>query len=128
MEPRYLIDTNVIIEYLSNSLPLKSQKWLTKIIDNQFNISVIVGMEVLGHHSVDDSIDDFMNLANLIDINHEVYFKTIEIRKNHKIKLPDAIIAGTCLAYNYTLITRNENDFKSIIGLNYINPYSLQVK
>jgi predicted nucleic acid-binding protein len=126
MEQNYLIDTNVLIEYLGDNLPFESKKWVNEVIDKQFNISVIVGMEVLGHPNVDDVVNEFMSLANVIDINSEVYFKTIEIRKKHKIKLPDAIIASTCLVYNYTLVTRNSSDFNSIEGLNQINPYSLQ--
>lgn len=127
MEQRFLIDTNVLIEYIGNSLPLETKKWVDEIIDQQFNISVIVGMEVLGHPNVDDVVHDFMSLANVIDINKEVYYKTIEIRKNHKIKLPDAIIASTCLVYNYTLVTRNVSDFKSIEGLNHFNPHTLHI-
>ena len=125
MEQKYLIDTNVLIEYLSDNLPLESKKWVDEIIDIQFNISVIVGMEVLGHPNVDEVVNEFMSLANVVDINSEVYFKTIEIRKNHKIKLPDAIIASTCLVYNYTLVTRNSRDFNSIEGLNQFNPYTI---
>ena len=125
MEQRYLIDTNVLIEYLGNTLPIETKKWVDEIIDQQFNISVIIGMEVLGHPNVNDVVHDFMSLANVIDINKEVYYKTIEIRKNHKIKLPDAIIASTCLVYNYTLVTRNTFDFKSIQGLTHFNPHTL---
>jgi predicted nucleic acid-binding protein len=125
MEQKYLIDTNILIEYLGNTLPTESKDWVSKIIDHQFNISVIVGLEVLGHPKADSVVCDFINLANVIEINKDVYTKTIEIRKNHKIKLPDAIIAGTCLVYDFTIVTRNTSDFKNIKGLNYFDPYTL---
>lgn len=48
---------------------------------------------------------------------------TIEIRKKYKIKLPDAIIAGTALTYSLTLVTRNTKDFDKIEGLSVINPH-----
>ncbi|MBI1193471.1 MAG: PIN domain-containing protein [Bacteroidetes bacterium] len=51
--------------------------------------------------------------------------KTAEIRKTYNIKLPDAIIAATSLAYDLTLLTRNTADFKNIIGVNVINPHDL---
>lgn len=41
------------------------------------------------------------------------------------VKTPDAIIAGTALTFNYTLITNNEKDFASIKGLKIINPYKI---
>ena len=49
-----------------------------------------------------------------------------EIRKAHKIKLPDAVIAATELAYDLILMTRNISDFKKIEELNLINPHQAQ--
>ncbi|MVN21709.1 PIN domain-containing protein [Mucilaginibacter arboris] len=45
--------------------------------------------------------------------------------KGKKIKTPDAIIAATALAYDYTLITNNEKDFFAIAGLRIVNPAKL---
>ena len=39
------------------------------------------------------------------------------------MKLPDAIIAATALNNNWTLVTRNEKDFKNI-NLDIYNPFS----
>ncbi|MFY8003432.1 MAG: PIN domain-containing protein [Chitinophagaceae bacterium] len=50
---------------------------------------------------------------------------TAELRKNFKIKLPDAIIAATAIVNELTLITRNTNDFKHINILRTINPWVL---
>lgn len=35
----------------------------------------------------------------------------------------DAIIAGTALVYNLTVVTRNVADFSSIIELKLLNPF-----
>ena len=59
----------------------------------------------------------------VFELEKEIKFKTAEIRKAHKIKLPDAIIAATALAYDLTLLTRNVIDFNDIEGLNLINPH-----
>jgi len=48
---------------------------------------------------------------------------TIELRKEYKIKLPDALIAAPALHYRLGLITRNTFDFKKIDGLEVINPH-----
>ena len=48
--------------------------------------------------------------------------KTIEIRKQAKIKLPDAIIAASALVNNAVLVTANVKDFKMIDGISIINP------
>ncbi|TDB61346.1 PIN domain-containing protein [Arundinibacter roseus] len=50
--------------------------------------------------------------------------KTIEIRRKHKIKLPDAIIAATALVHHLTLVTNNVSDFARIENLLVVNPFA----
>lgn len=52
-----------------------------------------------------------------------INYKTADIRKKHKIKLPDAIIAATALVYELSLVSRYVYDFKNINGLQLINPW-----
>ena len=59
----------------------------------------------------------------VIELEQPVKLKTAEIRKAHKLKLPDAIIAATALVYDLTLLSRNVADFKNIVGLKMINPW-----
>jgi len=66
---------------------------------------------------------DFINRVTIFNLEDAIKYKTVEIRKVHKIKLPDAIIAATALIYNLILITRNIKDFKDIILVTQlINP------
>jgi len=53
-----------------------------------------------------------------------VKLKTAEIRKQHSIKLPDAIIAATAVIYGLILVTRNTKDFVNIDGLQVVNPWT----
>ena len=66
-----------------------------------------------------------MENATILPLDRVVSDKTIEIRKNHKIKLPDAIIAATALVHNFNLATRNIKDFKKIDGLELVNPFEM---
>lgn len=68
---------------------------------------------------------DFVDSSNVFDLNDDVVRKTIELRKNHKIKLPDAIIAATALIYDLTVLTRNTTDFNKISGLVLNNVFDL---
>lgn len=61
----------------------------------------------------------------IIPLNEDIIKATISIRKEHKIKTPDAIIAATAVVFGYTLITRNTKDFKRINNLKIINPFSI---
>ena len=59
----------------------------------------------------------------VLPITEEISDKTIELRKDYKIKLPDALIAATALVYNFTLVSRNVSDFKRIVGLNCVDAH-----
>jgi hypothetical protein len=55
MGKEYLIDTNVLIEYIGDLLPEKTYSFVSGIIDKQFTISVInkiEGLEVLNPNEV----------------------------------------------------------------------------
>lgn len=122
MGARYLIDSNILIKYQGSLLPEPVLSEISTIVDEDFNISIISELEVLGHTSVDDNMKEFIRLANVHNITNEVKELTIEIRKNYRSNLPDAIIAATAMANKFTLVTQNIRDFKNIAGLSIYNP------
>lgn len=67
----------------------------------------------------------FIQIATIYTLDHGIVEKTITLRQQHKIKIPDAVIAAAALVYGLSLITRNLSDFKNIAGLAVINPHSL---
>ncbi|MBW4891472.1 type II toxin-antitoxin system VapC family toxin [Mucilaginibacter sp. HMF5004] len=128
-QPQYLIDTNVIIDYLGHKLTPSGSLFMDNIIDNVPNVSVISKIEVLGFNAPDEHYQllvNFMNDALVLDLTSEIVDVSIAIRKKHKTKLPDAIIAATAKFYGFTLISRNTSDFKNIEGLTVIDLYKLQ--
>jgi len=125
MGVRYLIDSNSLIEFQANLLPEKGQLFVSKAVDESFNISIINEIEVLGHKSSTPELEEFISLANILDLSSEIAKATVELRKNHRIKLGDAIIEATAMVNGFTLITRNTTDFKNIKGLNVLNPFEI---
>ena len=125
MGKRFLIDSNTLIEYLAKTLPTNGQLFVASIIDEEFNISFVNKIEVLGHPSAGKEITEFINLANVFDVTTAIIDKTIEIRRAYKTKIPDALIAATALVYDLTLISRNLSDFIKIPGLQVFNPHSI---
>jgi predicted nucleic acid-binding protein len=124
----YLIDTNAIIDYLGNRMPASGMTFMNQVIDATPAVSVITKIETLSFTAPDPHYQillDFMNDANIFALSDAIVDLSINIRKAYKIKLPDAIIAATALAYNLTLITRNTKDFDSIDGLALVNPFDL---
>jgi hypothetical protein len=128
MGQKFLIDSNTIIDLIANRLTQTAANFVYPIFDEDFTISVITKIEVLGFNEVPHKIallEELISNANIIQLTDNVTNKTIEIRRNKKMKLGDAIIAATALTHNLTLITRNATDFKNIPNLNIINPDEL---
>lgn len=123
MGKRYLIDSNVIIDFIGKLLPAYSQTQISDIIDKNFNISIITKIEIIGHPSANIALSNFIGSANIILLNEDIIEQTIQLRKNHKIKIPDAIVGATAMVNNLTLVTRNMQDFKRIQGLKSEDPW-----
>jgi len=126
MEQEYLIDTNAVIDYLDDKLPEDKAILIDEI---SIQISVVTRMELLGWSNASNHqlliLQKFVDASIVYNLEEPVIVKTIDLRKIHKIKLPDAIIAATALVYNLTLVTRNIDDFKGIDGLGLMNPHQI---
>ena len=70
-------------------------------------------------------LQDSINNETVFGLEESIIVKTIAIRKNYGIKLPDAIIAATALAHGLILMTRNIKDFVTILDLQVLNPHEL---
>jgi len=125
---QYLIDTNIISDYFSDSLPLAGSSLLDSIIDATPNLSIITQIELLCWNTdaqTEQNIKNFIADSIVLGINPEVIAHCVALRKNKKIKTPDAIIAATALAFDFTLITNNEKDFIHIQSLKLLNPHKV---
>jgi len=128
MGQRFLIDTNVIIDYTSNLIPGNGTAFVENIFNTAFNTSVVVKIEVLGYNDAPAKmqlLEEFLSSATIFPLDDAVTQKTIELRRIKKIKLGDAVIAATALVYGLIIITRNTADFNNITGLTCINPHTL---
>lgn len=124
----YLIDSNVLIDYVAERFNPQQLLKLDNIFDMELNVSVITKIETLGFNAPtheEKKMLQFFSLANILPLNDDIVQLTIDIRKTIKLKTPDAIIAATALAYNLPLLSRNTADFKNIAGLTVIDPHGL---
>ena len=113
---RVLIDTNIAIALLNGD------EKLADLFDGKdVHISFITELELLCKPGLKISekkdIQSFIDDCTILEINSSIKEITISIRQSNKIKLPDAIIAATCIYWNLPFFTRDD-DFKSIKGLN----------
>ncbi|HMM43500.1 MAG TPA: type II toxin-antitoxin system VapC family toxin [Thermomicrobiales bacterium] len=108
-----VLDTNVVLYLLGNSLakPLPG---------GPYSVSVITEMELLSYPSLTDieeqRIRDLLASVAIIELSLEIREAAIRIRREHRLKLPDAIIAGTAIATNLELLT-NDRRFARVPDL-----------
>lgn len=121
-------DTNTVIYYLQQQFSPSAEKFMDKLVNEARPvIASITEIELLCWKSATEKdlevLHNFIDDALVIELEQPIKYKTADIRKKHKIKLPDAIIAATALVYELTLVSRNISDFKNIEGLQLINPW-----
>lgn len=115
MSGKLLLDTNVIIYALNDGLLLPPAHYCASIISE---------MELFSYPQLTDSehknITNLLSHFQILNIDDEVKKRTIEIRKNYKIKLPDSIICATAMVHNATLIT-HDKQLSKISGLDILS-------
>ncbi|MCE7042994.1 type II toxin-antitoxin system VapC family toxin [Dyadobacter sp. CY312] len=125
---QYLIDNNVISHYFSELLSENGMLFIAQILDQTPNVSVITEIEALSWVNPDKSkealIREFISDANVFPLTPAIVKSCVKIRRNRKIKTPDAIIAATAIVHNLILIS-NDDHFKGIEGLQLIDSQSL---
>ena len=105
-----VFDTNILVDYL-NGIPA-AQRELEQY--EEVAISIVTWMEVLA--GADDAQEeavarDFLSRFNLQPLGKTVAERAIKIRRQYKLKLPDAIIWATATELGRMLVTRNTRDF-----------------
>jgi predicted nucleic acid-binding protein len=120
-----LLDTNIVIYACQ-----PGGGWLTSWTSHpDAAIASVTRIEALGFAGIspeeETAILDFVNASPTYALDDEVIEQAIQLRQQKKMKLGDAIIAATAVAYNIPLVTRNEDDFKHIPGLDLRNPFAI---
>ena len=116
----YLIDANVIANFTSVKFSEKAMSFLAEVIDETPNISIITKIEALSWRSAiireEATIQSFVNYSNVIALSDMIVDECIIIRRNIRIKTPDAIIAATAIVNDFILLT-SDADFNRIPNL-----------
>ncbi len=126
---KYIWDTNIVIYFLQQQFPHLAEKFMDALLrESRPAISAITEIELLCWKTITakdlEILHSFINDVQVIELEQPIKYKTADIRKKYKIKLPDAIIAATAIVYELSLITRNVSDFENIEELKLINPWN----
>ena len=105
-----LFDTNIIIDFLANRSEafLEADRYSVHAISRVTWIEVLVGADGLATAL---GFKDFMRRFEIIELDPAVAQLTVAIRREHRLKLPDAIVWASAQHTNALLVTRNTKDF-----------------
>jgi predicted nucleic acid-binding protein len=121
ISPSFILDTNIALYHLSGQLQ-------DNLPTGKYFVSVITEMELLSYPSLrsteEQQIQRFLAQLQILNLTESIKQTAIELRKQNRLKLPDAIIAATAFDLNATLLT---NDLK-LAQISIINVQSLSLK
>jgi len=126
MSQRVLIDTDVLID-VSRGI-----EGTLALLDNTaaiatLAVSVITQMELMvgcRNKSEQQILERFLSRFEVIHINESISTQAIKLlrqyRLSHGLLIPDALIAATALVTGYPLLSKNQNDYRFIQGINLL--------
>ena len=106
-----VFDTNILIDYLNGEeAALKElSHYQSKLISVITYIEVLVGA---GNDQEEVVIRSFLASFELKQLTADIAERAIKIRKEHRMKIPDAIVYATAQEEGCILVTRNTKDLK----------------
>jgi len=89
----------------------------------QIYISFITEIELYAYHSSNplakQVLDGFIKAVNVVNINEAIKHRTIEVRRDYKLKLPDSIIAASAMVESAPFVTADKG-FKKLTELSIV--------
>jgi len=125
---KYLLDTNILIYYF-NGEPIVRHIFADILAGNAIGYYCpLTWVELLCYTSLSESeanqIRIFLRRLASVALTEAVLDSAAEIRRDYRLKLPDALIAACAIQEGGTLVTRNIEDFRKIIGLTMWDPFT----
>ncbi|WEF28022.1 type II toxin-antitoxin system VapC family toxin [Klebsiella aerogenes] len=118
-----LFDTNILIDLFSGR---REAQQALEAWPLQNAISLITWMEVMvgaKKYHQEQRTRIALRSFNIIDVSHDIAERSVDLRQEYRMTLPDAIILATAQIHRLELITRNTKDFADLPGV--VIPYEL---
>jgi predicted nucleic acid-binding protein len=104
-----LFDTNILIDFL-NAIPQAREELA---LYDERAISIITWMEVMigADAGVESQTRSFLDTFTIVPLGNQVAERAVMLRREHRIKLPDAVVWASADTHSMLLVTRNTKDF-----------------
>lgn len=104
-----LFDTNILIDFLRGVPAARDElgRYESRAI------SIVTWMEILAGAPMptDRRTRDFLDGFTLIALDDKVAFRAVTLQRQHRLKLPDAIVWASAQVGGMLLVTRDVKDF-----------------
>ena len=116
-----VLDTNAVLYFLGGRLA-------QSLPQADFYVSVITEMELLSYPLLksdeEAEIYSFLSNISIVNLNQEIKQSAIALRRQYRVKLPDAVVAATAQHLKAELFT---NDLK-MLGIPFLSAKALTLK
>jgi hypothetical protein len=104
-----LFDTNILVDYLNGVGEAREEidRYETRLISPITWMEVMVGAD----EAEDQAVRTFLARFTQVGIDARVAETAVGLRREHGIRLPDAIIWASAKRENALLVSRNRRDF-----------------
>jgi predicted nucleic acid-binding protein len=108
---RILVDSDVLVDHLRGHRRLVAGS-------DELHVSAITRAELFSGGAAEERrIRRLLEPMTALAVDAALAERAGRLRREHGVRLPDALIAATALRYRLTLVTRNTRDFAVIHGL-----------
>jgi hypothetical protein len=105
-----LFDTNILIDHLNKVAAARNEinRYADRFISTITWIEVLVGATPATEAATRAYLDQFFSV---VPLNDAVADRAVALRRQHGLKLPDAVIWASAQVHGLLLVTRNTKDF-----------------
>ena len=107
---RAIIDSDILVDYLQGLD--KAKRELDRY--SQHEISIISWMEIMAGADTPEeekACREFLSTFTIHQLSVEIATEAVQVRKEFRVRLPDAIVWATARINSCLLVTRNSKDF-----------------
>lgn len=109
---RFLLDTNFLLGMMKSAPAVQAMLQRLAPLTGQCAYSAVTRMELLGFPGITDAeealIKSRLHELTYLALDRQIEDSAIALRRQRRIKLPDAVIAATALTHGLELLTLDE--------------------
>lgn len=106
-----VFDTNVLVDYLNGIEEAKKELNLykTRLVSVITQIEILVGVE---DEEEESAVRSFLSTFQIRELTAAISEEAVKVRRDTRMKVPDAIVYATAKDEGCLVVTRNKKDFK----------------